>query len=856
MILQEFRKGVSLIIDAVLRRHPELPVPHLGDALDVSCTSEADRFFKLWDKDRQWVVAPGNHDGYFMGNFSPSNPGPKLGTITQTSWRILRKCILNRFRSLNGRILIRQLGCLIHVSQWRNMKTVISDRPILKLEEDYLGRYPFAKAIADQIIHTPDKGSLRIGIYGGWGEGKTSILRLIANELEKDGHVCVWITPWVFSNKDDILSYIISEITEKLEIDIKDLSIAKKGAQIIKDLRSASGTDIKLKLADTIFGAALEKFIGEKSSEKGQFVIATIDKRLNDRKLIIFVDDLDRVRPELVPDLLLTLREALDYPNYFYIMALAPDVVEEGLRKVHQGWGEPGQFLEKIIELPKYVPPPTPHERSTYAKELIKTFESKVDLAALQDIAPFLNENPRKLKLYLRYIASLYGVFSRFHSNEVDWRTLYLCLLLRFEFPHEIRSLIEDQTTLEDIELSSVRAAAKRSKSSDETDSVVEKPESRYAPLNRLFRERFLLLCNAIRERGYLFKGKYRLPKLITLSDMPPVLTYKELEEMLEALEKDGLANFKKGITEKLKPYGGLNSKTGQALVEGIIDTRQNLLSYLIDRDIESELKEGLNTVKFLTECLKIISIELKGFKNNILPVDCWFSIFKHFSSWAHFKTFEYYETLRKQERKILSEIVKDMPMEMQFKILESRVLNTDFDVDNKSNEFDKLIKEIYCIIESATTASFLNAFESPEGIESFWSIDYHSYGKSFLFSKRSVFHSAPLYRTKLKKISKKAGENIEIQKNFITYFRMLNHGGYGSGGTFSQKDCQALLQDHELLELIWSACVIKPLNPRAAGGLHRYRVNLLSQGIPEEVLKTPKWWDRLSEIGFFQKIE
>jgi predicted KAP-like P-loop ATPase len=95
------------------------------------------------------------------------------------------------------------------------MKIVISDRPVEIPEEDILGRSPFAKSIADQIIHTPDKGSLRIGIYGGWGEGKTSILRLIANELEKNGHVCIWVTPWVFSDRGEILEYLIHDYTEK-----------------------------------------------------------------------------------------------------------------------------------------------------------------------------------------------------------------------------------------------------------------------------------------------------------------------------------------------------------------------------------------------------------------------------------------------------------------------------------------------------------------------------------------------------------------------------------------------------------------------------------------------------------------
>ncbi len=166
------------------------------------------------------------------------------------------------------------------------MITVISDRPIERPDEDLLGRSPFAKNIADQILHTPDKGSLRIGIYGGWGEGKTSILRLIANELEKNGHVCIWITPWVFSNRGEILEYLIREIASKLKIDTNNLDLTTKGVKLLKDFRKVSGSDIKLKLADSILGPALEKYLNTKASVKGQLIIATIEEKLKGENLL------------------------------------------------------------------------------------------------------------------------------------------------------------------------------------------------------------------------------------------------------------------------------------------------------------------------------------------------------------------------------------------------------------------------------------------------------------------------------------------------------------------------------------------------------------------------------------------
>lgn len=736
------------------------------------------------------------------------------------------------------------------------MKIVASDRPVEIPEEDILGRSPFAKSIADQIIHTPDRGSLRIGIYGGWGEGKTSILRLIANELEKNDHVCVWVTPWVFSNREEILEYLIREITDKLKINTNSSDFAAKGAKLIKNLREVSGSDIKFKLMDSLIGPALEKYSKNKASEQAQFIFAAIEENLKNRKLVIIVDDLDRVRPELVPDLLLTLREALDYPNYFYIMALAPEVLEQGLKDVHQGWGEPRQFLEKIIELPKYIPVPSPQERNEYAKALIRSFETKISKKAIEDIAPFLNTNPRKLKLYLRYIASLYGIFSRFHDEEVDWRTLYLCLLLRFEFPKESGRLIEDEETLNDIETSYIKDQMSSHKKSDQKNEVEKTPENKYAPQSDSDKERFLSICRAIRDRGYLVKGKYRLPRLMTLSDIPPILTFDEIENLLDSLKDIESNKLKEKLVDQLKAYGGFDNKTGTTLVECIIDIRQNLISYSVDLEIESELLSGLQHVNFLTDVLRVISIELGGFSNSILSVDSWSAIFKHFKSWAHFETFEYYKSLRQKERELLKDIVTSMPKLLQFEIIGSRELDTEFMFDKKSDEFMVLINEIRSIIEKNASDSFIDAFEEANGIESFWAIDMYSKGKFFLFSRNSLFHTVPEYRKKLKEISSKSRKNVGIQRNFITYFRMLCHGGYGSGGSFPREDCQALLNQADLLELVWSASISRPLNPRTAGGLFRDRENLIKQGIPEKILKTPKWWLHLDEIGFFKKTE
>lgn len=71
----------------------------------------------------------------------------------------------------------------------------LPDRPITDPTEDFLERDSFAENIAKLILHAPPQSSLRIGVYGGWGEGKTSVLKLIQYYLQKEGQVCVWLTP-------------------------------------------------------------------------------------------------------------------------------------------------------------------------------------------------------------------------------------------------------------------------------------------------------------------------------------------------------------------------------------------------------------------------------------------------------------------------------------------------------------------------------------------------------------------------------------------------------------------------------------------------------------------------------------
>jgi len=225
----------------------------------------------------------------------------------------------------------------------------IADRPITTDAEDALGRARFARSIADLILSAPPMETLRIGIYGGWGEGKTSVLRLIETRLRAEGHPVAWITPWATASREALVSDLISKIAKELGIQLQ--VAARQWVKPLKILAKKSGDaaslDPRLKAAESLLGDGVRSLLDRASDDQVQAVFAQIRNKIGDRKMVVMIDDLDRVRPELVPELLLLLREALDQPNFFYILALDPVVVTRGLATVHEAWGESTDFWKR-----------------------------------------------------------------------------------------------------------------------------------------------------------------------------------------------------------------------------------------------------------------------------------------------------------------------------------------------------------------------------------------------------------------------------------------------------------------------------------------------------------------------------
>ena len=96
------------------------------------------------------------------------------------------------------------------------------DKPIDTEEQDLLGRSFFSNQLGKAIYEYNGKDGLVIGLFGKWGTGKTSVINMAANEInklaEKDDNkpLIMRFAPWNYSDKDNLISLFFQSLKNKI----------------------------------------------------------------------------------------------------------------------------------------------------------------------------------------------------------------------------------------------------------------------------------------------------------------------------------------------------------------------------------------------------------------------------------------------------------------------------------------------------------------------------------------------------------------------------------------------------------------------------------------------------------------
>lgn len=228
------------------------------------------------------------------------------------------------------------------------------DRPIKTVSEDIFDRASFAKQIAETIARRRDPSSLVIGIYGPWGDGKTSTLAMVKEYLKSHADVLPMdYNPWFYGDSTEAITRsFFHSIKNKLE---KSGWFSKEN---IGDLMATYGKAIPQ------LGEAMQS-VGEAITTEA--LVETRDKvggilRKHGKKIVIFIDDIDRLDRRDIQTLFKLVRLSGDFDHTTYVLAFDDAIVSEALGEAY-GTGDPlagRRFLEKIVQVPLHLPPARP----------------------------------------------------------------------------------------------------------------------------------------------------------------------------------------------------------------------------------------------------------------------------------------------------------------------------------------------------------------------------------------------------------------------------------------------------------------------------------------------------------------
>ena len=271
----------------------------------------------------------------------------------------------------------------------------VADKPIEKADEDLLGRSDFAKQFGKSIREYNSKDGLVIGLYGKWGSGKTSIINMAISEIPVDENeaqkaekekwysrvnkrikkiftsqkteedqnhnpIIIRFSPWNYSDKNNLISLFFYELKNKLGVAKDEENKEKIGKAI-----SQYSDIIDVLSFVPVAGPAIAPILKTISKSKGAKLMQA--PSLNDakeklcealedfnHKIIVFIDDIDRLTTPQIKDIFQLVKQVGDFPNIIYVLTMDREIVCDALSECNDIYGY--EYLKKIVQVSFEVP--------------------------------------------------------------------------------------------------------------------------------------------------------------------------------------------------------------------------------------------------------------------------------------------------------------------------------------------------------------------------------------------------------------------------------------------------------------------------------------------------------------------
>ena len=271
------------------------------------------------------------------------------------------------------------------------------DSPVELLTADKLDYDVFALSIVECVLGIQNVKGGVIAVRGQWGMGKSSVIRMVVNELDsrEDCPIIIEFNSWCYRFEDEIVAGFFQEfyLGLKSEVDDQNLDIdavAKLGARIVGITKLftssiklvAPGSENLLSFGQDI----LEKAIAQDQSIGSlQSKVSDVIAKVN-RKILFVIDDIDRLSPEEAIAIFRVIKSVGRLDNVLYLLSYDRVATEKAIERSYPSEGS--RYLEKIVQAGFDLPEPS---RSKLAEMLMDRFLRILD-SELYDNLDSINE--------------------------------------------------------------------------------------------------------------------------------------------------------------------------------------------------------------------------------------------------------------------------------------------------------------------------------------------------------------------------------------------------------------------------------------------------------------------------------
>ena len=351
---------------------------------------------------------------------------------------------------------------------------MISDAAIATPDDDLLEMSPQAKALARSLATV--ESPFTLGVYGEWGEGKTSQVELLLHYLKEQnprGFLDVRFRAWPNRAADELWRTLVVQVVRRL-LGLPDLQAADR-CQLPPPLEGSAGDDTgsgraapspaearyelvleRLEQVPAPTARSTERDAGSTGASSAERIAAwnsarclleeLFHERAEGRRVYVFIDDLDRCMPDQALDFLESCQLFFDgVRDCVFIVAVDPDVISQGLKVRHRhgltsttdGWGKRldrrgAAYVEKLIQMGVRVPPHGPNRIHKLVASLYPEWSAASDI-----IHAAAAGNPRRVKQYCHQLD--YVDATRRQAEEAEATDLDPFAMEAFDWAVELR---------------------------------------------------------------------------------------------------------------------------------------------------------------------------------------------------------------------------------------------------------------------------------------------------------------------------------------------------------------------------------------------------------------------------------